>query len=119
MLSINDDSKIVLSKAQYHIQWYGNVKVTIFISYPDPIIIADPAIIFEQTYLTGTLRDVIFHECRETDILAPVNLDGIQLIAYFLKQMADGVVNQLHCGCLSVSISPCQSTVHMQGTSTS
>ena len=87
MLGIDDDPTMVLGEAQYHTQWYGNVEVTIFISYPYPVIIAYPASIFEQRYLTGTLRDVIFHECRETDILAPVNLDGIQLIAYFTLRM--------------------------------
>ena len=118
MLGIDDDSTIVLGKAQYNTQWYGNVEVTIFISYPDPVIITYPASIFEQRYLTGTLRDVICHECRETDILAPVNLDSVQLIAYFLKQMADGVVDQLRCVCWSLSISPCQPTVRVQRTST-
>ena len=86
--------------------------------FPCSVIIAYPASIFEQRYLTGTLRDVIFHECRETDILAPVKLDSMQLIAYFLKQMADGVVDQLRCVRWSLSISPCKSTVHVQRAST-
>ena len=77
MFGINDDSTIVLGKIQYHTQWYGNVEIAIYISYPDPVIIADPASIFEQRYLARTLRDVILHKWRETDIFTSTDFNSI------------------------------------------
>jgi len=80
VLSVDDNFLIILTESKKHFQENVDIKVAIVIRLRARFCSGAPASIFLPIFMTGTIRDVTFHERGEFHVATSIDFNAIQFI---------------------------------------